>query len=106
MVNKLPKKILAQAKAFKKILQGEKLPMHGFYIFGSFAKGTQHKWSDVDICVVSPKFKDAWHGLKYLTAKIPKEVNWVIEPHGLSPKDFSNKYSTLASEVKEYGIKI
>ena len=103
---RLSKKVIEQAKAYKKILQTEKLPIQAFYIFGSYAKGTQHKWSDIDICVVSPKFKDSWHGLNYLMDRVPAGSSWLIEPHGLNPKEFNNKYSTLATEVKEHGIKI
>lgn len=102
----LPKKVIAQAKAYKKILQAGKLPMQGFYVFGSYAKGTQHKWSDIDVLVVSPKFRDSWHGLNYLMDKVPNGLDWLIEPHGLNPKEFDNKYSTLATEVKEHGIKV
>lgn len=97
---------MAQVKEYKKILQAEKLPMRGFYVFGSYAKGTQHKWSDIDVFVVSPKFKDAWHGLSYLMKRLPYGLGWSIEPHGMNPRDFNNKYSTLATEVKEHGIKI
>jgi predicted nucleotidyltransferase len=103
---RLPKKVMEQVKEYKKILRAEKLPMQGVYIFGSYAKGTQHKWSDIDVLVVSSKFKDSWHGLTYLMKRVPDGLNWLIEPHGLSPKEFSNKYSTLASEVKEHGIKV
>jgi len=103
---RLPKKVMAQVKEYKKILQAEKLPMRGFYVFGSYAKGTQHKWSDIDVFVVSPKFKDAWHGLSYLMKRLPYGLGWSIEPHGMNPRDFNNKYSTLATEVKEHGIKI
>jgi predicted nucleotidyltransferase len=102
---RLPKKIIAQVREYKKILRAEKLPMQGFYIFGSYAKGTQGKWSDIDVLVVSPKFKNSWHGLTYLMKRVPDGL-WSIEPHGLNPKEFSNKYSTLATEVKEHGIKV
>ena len=103
---RLPKKVIDQVKEYKKILQAEKLPMQGVYVFGSYAKGTQSKWSDIDVLVVSSKFKNAWHGLSYLMDKVPTGLEWIIEPHGLNPKEFSNKYSTLATEVKEHGIKV
>lgn len=107
MVKKrLPKKVIAQVQEYKKILRADRLPMQGFYIFGSYAKGTQRKWSDIDVLVVSPKFKDSWHGLTYLMKRLPTALDWSIEPHGLSPKEFGNKYSTLATEVKAHGIKL
>ena len=52
------------------------------------------------------KFKDSWHGLSYLMDRVPHGLDWLIEPHGMNPKEFNNKYSTLATEVKEHGIKV
>ena len=103
---KLPKKVLAEIRQYKKILKADKLPITGVYVFGSYAKGVQRIWSDIDVCVVSPKFKDAWRALTYLTKKVPYGFGWSIEPVGFSPKDFKNKYSSLIQEIKKYGVRV
>jgi predicted nucleotidyltransferase len=103
---KLPKKVITQVKEYKKILQADKLPVKDVYVFGSYAKGNQHKWSDIDVCVVSPRFKNAWNALTYLRRKVPNGLEWLIEPVGFSPKDFNDKYSTLIYEIKTYGVKV
>jgi len=105
---KLPAKVISQVRAYKDILKADKLPLGDVYVFGSYAKGTQRRNSDIDVCVVSPspKFKDAWRALTYLRRKVPSGLEWSIEPVGFSPKDFEDKYSTLIYEIKKHGIRI
>jgi len=102
----LPKKIIEQVREFKKILQADKLPVKDVYVFGSYAKGTAGKDSDIDVAVISPKFKDSWSALSYLYAKLPYGVGWAIEPVGFNPKEFADKYSTLIYEIKTHGVKV
>lgn len=106
MVKKLPQKVIEQVKEYKKILRADKLPVRGVYVFGSYAKGTATKDSDIDVCVVSPKFKTSWSALSYLYSKLPYGLGWSIEPVGFNPKDFSDKYSGLISEIKKHGVKV
>lgn len=106
MAKKLPNKVIKQVKAYKKILKAQNLPVKATYVFGSYAKGKQRKWSDIDVCVVSPKFKDPWQALTYLRRQVPFGLEWMIEPVGFSPKDFRDKYSSLIYEIKKYGIKV
>jgi len=76
------------------------------YLFGSYAKGKPHVDSDIDICIISPNFgKDYFKEslkLRYLTNKIDTRIEAV--PFSLT--DLNDKYSTLASEIKKYGIQI
>ena len=75
-------------------------------LFGSYAKGSQHKWSDVDLCVISPKFKNAFDAMQYLSLKTIFDMKYTIEPIGFSPKDFNDDYSSLIYEIKKTGIEI
>lgn len=102
----LPKKVIEQVKEFKKILEKGKLPMQGVYVFGSYAKGTARKDSDIDVAVISSKFKSRWDALGYLYDKLPYGLGWSIEPMGFNPKDFKDKYSTLIYEIKTHGVKV
>jgi len=82
------------------------IPVNSAYLFGSYAKGSSNKSSDIDICIVSSKFgKDYFEEslkLRFLTSTIDPR----IEAVPLHPKDLDDKYSTLASEIKKYGILI
>ncbi|MDE2019284.1 MAG: nucleotidyltransferase domain-containing protein [Patescibacteria group bacterium] len=103
---KLPQSVINQVREYKKILQADNLPVSGVYVFGSYAKGHATKDSDIDVAVVSPKFRSSWEALSYLYGKLPYGLGWLIEPIGFSPEDFENKYSTLVHEIKKHGIKV
>lgn len=103
---KLPDNVIVEVNEYRNILKADKLPISAMYVFGSFAKGTSRKGSDIDVCVVSPKFKDAWDAMTYLRKKIPFGLGWSIEPVGFSPAAFENKYSTLIHEIKKHGVRV
>ncbi len=103
---KLPDNVIAEVNEYRNILKADKLPISEMYVFGSFAKGTSRKGSDIDVCVVSPQFKDAWEAMTYLRRKLPFGLGWSIEPVGFTPEEFENKYSTLIHEIKKHGVRI
>ncbi len=103
---KIPKQLEKIVKNYVSILQEDNLPINKVILFGSYAKGTQHKWSDVDIAVVSPKFKDSWEALRYLSDRAPFDMKYTIEAHGFTPEDFNNKYDSLIHEIKTHGIEL
>lgn len=103
----IPKKVISEIEDYIKKLKEDKLPIEKVIIFGSYAKGTQNKSSDIDICIISPKFKDAWKAMEYLWSKRElKDPNYAIEPIGLNSKDLKDKYSALSSEIRNTGIEM
>lgn len=107
MVKKrVPKKIELEITEYIKVLRADKIPIRKVVLFGSYAKGTENKWSDIDLCVISPKFKNPWNALQYLMKKRLNDRTPVIEPIGLSPEDFSDEYDSLVYEIKTNGIEI
>lgn len=107
MVKKaIPKKLNIKISEYINALKGDNLPIKKVILFGSYAKGRQRRWSDVDLCVVSPKFKDSWSAMDYLWSKLTFDMRYTIEPVGFNPKDFSDKYSSLVNEIKTTGIEI
>ena len=108
MVKKrIPKKIIKVVRDYtKRLSEQDKIPIKKVIIFGSYAKGNPHKWSDVDICIVSPKFKDFLKDLQFLLIKrSDKEVMAGLEPVGFSGKDF-REGSSLIEEIKKTGVVI
>ena len=93
------------ALKFANFLKKKGFPLSSLYLFGSHAKGTQHKYSDIDIAVVSnlkryteKRLDSLWH--------LRHEVDDRIEPHYFLAHDFQDDYPPLAHEVKLTGIKI
>ena len=101
---KLPKFITAQIKDYVRILREDKLPITRVIVFGSYAKGAPRRDSDIDLCIVSPRFTDSFLALQYLWRK--KRKNHLdLEPIGLSPKNLRAP-STLADEIRAAGITV
>lgn len=101
---RISKSITAQIRDYAKTLRKDNLPISRIVLFGSIAKGTARRDSDIDVCVVSPKFTDPFEALQYLwRSKSRKHIN--IEPVGFSPKDF-REGSCLINEIKQHGIGI
>ena len=44
-------------KEYAEKLKEENYPFSAIYLFGSYAKGEAHKWSDIDVAVISEKLK-------------------------------------------------
>jgi predicted nucleotidyltransferase len=86
-------------------LEAEGVPIQAAYVFGSWVNGRPHRWSDIDVCVISPAFRN-WGEKVELLAKARTEDFFVIEPHGFHPKDFKPQSNVLAHEVIAQGIRV
>lgn len=86
-------------------LYADNLPIKSVFLFGSYAKGFPHRDSDVDLCIISPKFKDYINAIQYLLSKRKLNLKYPIEPIGITPKDFREN-TPLTLEIKQTGIKI
>lgn len=101
----VPKKVTQSINSYLDILKKDRLPIERVFLFGSYARGRQHAWSDIDLCVVSPRFRDWWEAMRYLWLKKDAKKNIDIEPVGFNPKDFNDNIS-LAQEIRKHGIEI
>lgn len=75
------------------------------YLYGSYARGTARKDSDIDIALISPDFS----GNRYVDSLkiIPfrRKIDSRIEPVTFKPEDF-NETDPLAAEIKNYGLEL
>ncbi len=93
-------------KKYAKKLEEENYPFSAIYLFGSYAKGKSHKWSDIDVAVISEKLKRNRDKNENLLWHIRREVDSMIEPHGFTVKDFQNECDPMVSEIKKTGIRV
>jgi uncharacterized protein len=89
------------------ILEATKYNIHiqQAVLFGSYAKGTNNEWSDIDIAIVSSDFI----GLRYLdNQKVsrPKlNISYDLETHPFRPEDF-NEDNPFVKEILSSGVRI
>lgn len=73
-------------------------------LFGSAANGKTHKWSDVDVALVSHKFTGNPFKDRHLLATV--NIKFAdIEPHPFSPDEFEEG-DPFIDEIKKTGIAI
>ena len=74
-------------------------------LFGSYGRGTQQQYSDIDLAVVSPDFS----GIRYYdlekVRKAKLKAGSLLEIHTFKPKDFTNE-NPFVSEILSTGISI
>lgn len=75
------------------------------YIYGSFAKGTSHKWSDIDLAIISPDFADDILEDRLYLMRLAASIDDRIEPHPFK-KELFNLNDPLVDEIQKNGIKI
>ena len=106
MVKKsLNPKLKKYIEDYKKNLSKHKIVWERIILFGSYAKGKQHDWSDIDLAIISKQFGKDIIGKRMLLSRlkldIPITEKTYIESHPLSPKDLDNPYLTLSQEIKK-----
>jgi len=103
---KLSGAVLKQVNAFAKQLKAIDIPVEQLIVFGSQAKGNTHKWSDIDVCVVSNSFGSDHFNTMVRLSQLTNSQTPDIEPHPMHPRDLQNKYDSLAAEISKHGIRV
>ena len=99
--------ILNKLKRFKHLLEKEGVPVSKLLLYGSYARGTSRKDSDIDVCVISTAFgKDRLKERFFLFHQAPK-IDARIEPVPFSLKDFrTNHVSPLLHQIRKEAIEV
>lgn len=102
-------KIKALIKIFVQKLADDGIFVNDAFLFGSYAKKKQTNASDVDICIISPQFKDRLSASSLLNRKFYHEYDIksdrTFDLIGYPPHEFTPD-SPLVSEIKATGEKI
>lgn len=97
------KQVKKEVDDFVNLLQKEKMKINRIILFGSFAKGKQKDYSDIDLAVVSPIFGKNTHKEMMYLVNLSSQVSDRIEAIPVAEKDMSLKYHPLIGEIKKYG---
>lgn len=98
--------VLRSAAKFRRVIENAGIPVERMIIFGSHARGTARKESDIDLAVVSPVFgKDDVEEMQMLFKKTHL-ADVRIEPFPLSPEAFASDNSPIVEEIRAYGIAV
>ena len=73
----------------------------GIILFGSYAKGSSHIDSDIDIAVVLKDY-DNLMDIQLELMRLRRKIDSRIEPHPIRQSDFDEN-NPLVFEIKKYG---
>ena len=79
----------------------EKYNCTGIILFDSYAKGSYHIDSDIDIAVILKDY-DNLMNIQLELMRLRRKIDSRIEPHPIKESDF-NENSPLVNEIKKYG---
>ena len=75
------------------------------YLYGSFAKGTSNKWSDIDVAIISPDFSDDLFEERLKLMKVAASIDDRIEPKPFK-KELFDPNDPLVDEIQKNGIQL
>ena len=75
-------------------------------LFGSYAKGTEHEESDIDIAIITDDVKTDKFDEEVKLTLLRRKIDNRIEPHIISINDYENDETPFIVEVKNTGIKV
>lgn len=84
----------------------ENYDVEAIILFGSYAKGTQHKDSDIDIAIITDDIKTDKFDEEVKLTLLRRKIDNRIEPHIISITDYENDETPFVVEVKNTGIKV
>lgn len=97
------KKIASQ---FKQELLDHGIPVTAIYLFGSHVHGQAHRGSDIDLCVVSPKFgRDDFEDMVTLN-QLAKGVALEIEAFPVPEEELKNRSNPFMEEALTKGVRL
>lgn len=92
------------AKKYIDYLKDNNYKIEKAFLFGSFAKNTNHNDSDIDLALIFDKLENRFNTQVDLI-KLTRYFDTRIEPHPFSLDDFQ-QISPLIYEIKKDGIEL
>ena len=97
--------IIKIAKEYADFVKKSDLPLQieGAYLFGSYANGTSHKDSDIDVAFIVSNWTGGYFDTVVPINSMCRKFDSRIEPHIIYPDE---DYSYFEVEVKKTGIEL
>ena len=94
--------VIEKISAYKMLLK-DHFTIEKMYLFGSYAKGTAHDDSDIDVAIVVNHIEGDYFSINPLLWKLRRQIDVRIEPV-LIEKDVD--CADFLGEIQKYGIEI
>ena len=96
--------IIDKVKAYRQEIQGWfPMPIENMYLYGSYAKGSARKDSDIDVAIVVRHFEGNYFDIVPVLWKLTHKVDHRIEPVVVAR---DTDYTGFIDEIQRTGIEI
>lgn len=96
---------IATAQNYAREIKAAGVHLRKVFLFGSFAKGTQHEWSDIDVALVADEFEGLPQDMR-LFSHIGCKKSYIRIEALTYPTDYFLQSDPLIEEIKRTGIAI
>ena len=104
-MDQIPSKVTFIIKRFIDELEKNNIPIKEAILFGSYAKGNYHDWSDIDLALVSDAFEGERFRDRNKIRRIKLEISCDLEPLPYRPEDFTTD-DPFVQKIIETGIRV
>jgi len=100
------KTVIALVKSFARDVSAYGVKLREVYLYGSYAAGNQHKWSDVDVALVADEFSGfGFEDLKHFV-KVHLQKKYTIIQTKTYSSDYFEKGDPFVNVIKRNGVKV
>jgi predicted nucleotidyltransferase len=101
----LPIKVRTSVTELIRQLNANDLAICQAFVFGSYAKGQQTEWSDIDVALVSAQFQGNSYYDRRKVSPYKIKIDIDLEVHPFRPEDFTED-NPFVEEIIKTGIRI
>ena len=101
----LPDQIRTNVTRLIHRLNADNLIIREAQVFGSYAKGRQSEWSDIDLALVSDQFEGNFFNDRSKLSLYVVRTDTDLETHPFRPEDF-NVDNPLVEEILRTGVRV
>ena len=94
------RRIVNSIKKYLQAVSRTGIPVKYGVLFGSYARGQEHEWSDIDLLVVSPRYDKKWTHKDWAKLwVIAAHTDSRIEPIPVGEKQFESHMDSMIIDV-------
>jgi len=97
---------IEMVRNYAKNIEAHGIKLRAVFLYGSFAKGTQHEWSDIDVAMVADEFSGFTFDDKKLFPYMGFKSPYTRIETKTYPTDYFKQGDPFIEEITKTGIKI
>ena len=101
------KSAIERVRLFAKQVNESGITLKKVVLFGSYARNTQHKWSDIDVALVADDFNGSgFYDIALFGKTLIKKPFRTIQPKTYNTRQFNSANDPFIKEILQTGIEI